>query len=126
MCYDSGRYVSSNRWNICCLFGVLNKNNYTSLIVIQIRFRTFWTSLVAATEILKLVIERFWLEINNRVNYPVKDDALIGMVEIGLNMDDDLVQFSVSWITMRTCQIGVQLAVSAWNHHHIQGTVVTV
>ena len=72
----------------------------------------------------KLVIERFWLEINNRVNYPVKDDALIGMVEIGLNMNDDLVQFSVSWITIRTCQIGIQLAVSAWNNHHIPGTVV--
>jgi hypothetical protein len=69
-----------------------------------------------------LVVERFWVEINNRVNYPVKD-ALIRMAESGLNMDDNLVRFSVSWVTMRTCQIGVHSAISAWNNHHIPGTV---
>ena len=55
------------------------------------------------------------------MNYPVKD-ALIQMTEYDLlDMEDEIVRFAVSWVTMRVCQTGTSTAVAAWNHHSIPG-----
>ncbi|XP_062499233.1 uncharacterized protein LOC134176583 [Corticium candelabrum] len=65
------------------------------------------------------MIERLWVEINNRVNYPVKD-ALIQMQSRGLiDMDCEITKFCVSHVTMRVAQVGASLAVSSWNKHRI-------
>ena len=59
------------------------------------------------------------MEVNNRVNYPVKD-ALVKMVEDqAFNMDDPVSKFSVSWVSLRVCHVGTAATVAAWNHHRI-------
>ena len=65
------------------------------------------------------MIERLWVEINNRVNYPVKD-ALIHMEsDDTIDMSCVNTKFCVSWIAMRTVQVGTALEVASWNKHRI-------
>lgn len=65
--------------------------------------------------------ERFWVEINARVNYPIKS-ALINMQERGeLDMDSPSHQFCTSWFTLRVASVGCSLAVQAWNNHPVPG-----
>ena len=67
-------------------------------------------------------VERIWVEINARVNYPVKA-CLIEMEARGdINMDCLHEKFCISWFTIRVCSVGTTLAVQAWNHHPIPGT----
>ena len=67
--------------------------------------------------------ERIWVEVNQRVNYPIKQ-ALNALVQLDqLNMEDDIVRFCFSWLTMRVCQVGIERCVLAWNHHPIPGIV---
>ena len=62
------------------------------------------------------IVERIWVEINARVNYPVKS-CLIALEEAGnINMDCPHVKYCVSWFTIRVCCIGTTMVVSAWNH----------
>ena len=64
-------------------------------------------------------MERVWVEINGRVNYPLKN-CLIEMQEQNeINLDCDHEKFCVSWFTSN---IGTTLAVQAWNDHRISGT----
>ena len=45
------------------------------------------------------MIERLWVEVNTRVNYPVKK-VLIEMENAGdINMGDDLHKYCVSWFS---------------------------
>ena len=68
------------------------------------------------------VVERFWVEINSRVNYPVKT-ALIEMQQHDdINMDSLIHQFCTLWYTLRVVSAGCTLAVQAWNNHSIPGT----
>ena len=69
-------------------------------------------------------IERFWVEINKRVNYPLK----IVLVEMENNhsirtqdQSDSTHCFCVSWITLRVATVGTTLAVQAWNEHPMPG-----
>ena len=63
-----------------------------------------------------------WVEVNARVNYPIKE-VLIDMLETGnFSMDNDREKFCVSWFTIQVAAIGVQLFVAAWNEHPIPGT----
>ena len=66
-------------------------------------------------------VERMWVEINGRVNYPIKA-CLIEMQERNeINMDSEHVKFCVSWFTIRVSNMGTTLAVQAWNAHPIPG-----
>lgn len=66
-------------------------------------------------------IERIWVEINGRVNFPIKT-ALIQLEENGdLDMSCRHVKFCVSWFTIRVAHVGTTLAVNAWNEHSIPG-----
>ena len=65
------------------------------------------------------IIERIWVEINSRVNYPLKNaleqfaaDALIDMMQ-------DYVRFDLSWVSCRVAKVGLKLFSEAWNHHTI-------
>ena len=66
-------------------------------------------------------VERFWVEINGRVNYPVKA-SLIKMEEQGvIDMESSMHKFCVSWFAIRVCCVGTKLAVQAWNEHPVPG-----
>ncbi|XP_019859201.1 PREDICTED: uncharacterized protein LOC109587405 isoform X2 [Amphimedon queenslandica] len=66
-------------------------------------------------------VERMWVEINGRVNYPIKS-CLISLQESGeINMEDEHVKFCVSWFSIRVANVGTAMAVSSWNHHRIPG-----
>ena len=62
------------------------------------------------------------MEVNTRVNYPIKT-ALIRMMENNdFSLDSDLDRYCVSWITIMTAAAGIELFVSSWNEHPIPGT----
>ena len=73
------------------------------------------------------VVERIWVEINKRVNYPLKK-ALIDMENENLIKIHDNVntlhRFCVSWLAVRVANVGASLAVEAWNEHSIPGELV--
>ena len=63
------------------------------------------------------IIERMWVEVNSRVNYPIKS-VLSQFVQNGnIDMSLDEVKFAVSWVTCRVSSIGLKLFAQAWNHH---------
>lgn len=66
-------------------------------------------------------MERIWVEVNTRVNYPIKE-ALIEMLEHGdFSVDDVLDKFCVSWFTIKVAAVGIDRFVAAWNEHPIPG-----
>ena len=67
------------------------------------------------------MIERIWVELNSRVNYPVKS-AFIAMAERGdIDVGNDLHKFCVSSFTIQVTSVGIELLVRAWNSHPILG-----
>ena len=63
--------------------------------------------------------ERIWVEVNCRVNYPIKA-CLRDMQETGeIDMDNLTDQFCTSWFTMRVANIGTLAMVKSWNTHKI-------
>ena len=67
------------------------------------------------------VIERFWVEVNMRVNKPIKDCLQHLISARKIDMDCPIVCFSVSWIACRVSNVGITLLVQSWNHHVIPG-----
>ena len=65
--------------------------------------------------------ERHWVEVNSRVNYPLKT-ALVWMQQNNIiDLDDPVTKFCVSLMTGILSQIGIQLHVRSWNNHRIPG-----
>ena len=65
------------------------------------------------------IIERMWVEVNSRVNYPVKS-ALNQFVRDGkLDMASEETKFAISWVTCRVSNVGLKRFVEAWNHHSV-------
>ena len=72
------------------------------------------------------MIERLWVEVNGRVNYPIKA-VLVEMEENDeINMENNHIKFCVSWFTMRVANIGTRLFVSSWNEHRIPGKISSI
>jgi hypothetical protein len=62
------------------------------------------------------------VEINSRVNYPLKN-CLIGLEENEeINMECSHEKFCVSWFSIRVASVGASIAVQAWNEHPIPGS----
>jgi len=62
-----------------------------------------------------------WVEVNARVNYPIKT-VLIQMEQRDqLNLNCNHERYCISWFTMRVAHIGTTSFVQAWNNHRIPG-----
>lgn len=65
------------------------------------------------------------MEFNARVNYPIKQ-VLNTMVNDDLiDMDDDLVKFSVSNFATQIAAVGIRQVFDSWNLHQIPGSLNT-
>lgn len=64
------------------------------------------------------------VEVNNRVNYPIKE-ILGQMLQRGdLSLDDDACKYCISWLTINVATVGVSLFVTSWNEHPIPGKYI--
>jgi len=69
-----------------------------------------------------LPIERFWCEVNNRINYPLKSILVNMDNNQQFNMDDNIDRFCVSWVARNVAEYGLQnTCIPSWNHHPIAG-----
>lgn len=67
-----------------------------------------------------------WVEINKRINYPLKE-VLVEMEHKGeICMDDPLHRFCCSWLTLRVSNVGAKLFVASWNAHPIPGIIIAI
>ena len=70
------------------------------------------------------MIERLWVEVNNRVNYPIKQVLIEMDNRSDINMGDSLCKFCVSWFSIQVAMVGVNLFVQSWNSHPIPGIFI--
>ena len=72
------------------------------------------------------MVEKIWVEINGRVNYPIKT-VLVEMEETGeIDLSYEHAKFCVSWCSMHVAHIGSSIFVAAWNEHHIPGIATRI
>ena len=68
-------------------------------------------------------IERFWPEVNVRVNYPIKKT----LVELDNNqmidMSCEIQKLSVSFVACALANHGLKIVIISWNAHAIPGII---
>ncbi|CAL9707210.1 unnamed protein product [Knipowitschia caucasica] len=67
------------------------------------------------------MIERMLVEINNRVNFPLKGALVQLQDQEVINLEDNITRYCTSNLTGQLCKIGITRAVNAWNAHRIPG-----
>ena len=62
------------------------------------------------------LIERIWVEVNARVNYPIK--AIMNeMIHTDIvDISDDSTKFCISWVLSQVSEYGRKMFVNSWNH----------
>ena len=60
-----------------------------------------------------------WLEVNKRVNYPIKEALTSLANEEKIDMSDNGIQYCVSMFTFRLASYGLSQFVESWNSHAI-------
>ena len=70
------------------------------------------------------MIERLLVEVNARINYPVKS-ILLEMENCGkISMANSLHKHCVSWFAIEVLTSGVETFIRSWNNHPIPGNVI--
>ena len=64
-----------------------------------------------------------WVEVNQRVNYPIKA-VLVKMLEAGKITDHPLHQYCCSWLVIQVANVGLSRFIAAWNSHRIPGMYI--
>ena len=66
-------------------------------------------------------VERFWVEVNQRVNYPIKR-ILVALEANGIiDLSSNVIKFCVSYSTIKVLAEALLLLVQSWNNHRIPG-----
>jgi hypothetical protein len=66
-------------------------------------------------------VERLWVEVNTRVNYPLKAALHELNDQDVIDMGNETTKFCVSHVTQNVATVGMNNVVSAWNAHTIPG-----
>ena len=61
------------------------------------------------------------MEVNTRVNYPVKSALTWMQQNMVIDLDCPITKYCVSLMSGKLCQVGIQMHVRAWNNHRIPG-----
>ncbi|XP_051536624.1 uncharacterized protein LOC127430693 isoform X2 [Myxocyprinus asiaticus] len=77
---------------------------------------------VGISRALNHTVERMWPEINNQVNYPLKEALVQLQDQEAIDTEDSLTRFCTSSLTCQMCHIGINRFVHSWNAHRISGT----
>ncbi len=67
------------------------------------------------------IIERFWPELNSRVNYPVKRAMIAVSINGNYDMDDQIIRFVFSYLSMYVVQDAATHLIDSYNHHRVPG-----
>jgi hypothetical protein len=70
-----------------------------------------------------LPIERFWVEVNIRVNYPIKRILVEMENNEVIDMNCEVQKFCVSFVSCYVSDYGMKILVSSWNAHTIPGNI---
>lgn len=68
-----------------------------------------------------LPVERIWVEMNGRVNYPIKH-ALVHFDNSQIfDMEHEVHRYCVSQVACKVAGFGLQQVINSWNEHPIAG-----
>ena len=67
------------------------------------------------------VVERFWPEVNSRVNYPIKKILLKIVDEYDCDLNELIIKHSLSFISCNLARGPFQHLVQFWNYHRVPG-----
>ena len=65
------------------------------------------------------MIERIWVEVNNRLNYPIKVVFTAMENSDEIDMTDGITKFCVSQLGLALAEVGLNQVVHAWNAHPV-------
>ena len=67
------------------------------------------------------VVERFWVKVNSRVNYPIKKILSKIIDEYDYDLNDPIIKHSLSFIYCNLARGPFQHHVQSWNYHRVPG-----
>ena len=68
-------------------------------------------------------IERFWPEVNVRVNYPIKKALVELDNNLMIDISCEIQKVSVSFVACAVANHGLKIMIISWNAHIIQGII---
>ena len=100
---------------------------FALVVAVQQQLASLWPqrqhrySVLQSTSTQNHRVERLWVEVNQRINYPVKQ-ILVEMEEDGtIDLSNDIIKFCVSWTTINVITPALIRFVESWNNHRIPG-----